>query len=260
MLAFGCLHRAVSVLSQMMQQHWHMLWSVACVKKSSTMSSLFRSCNTSLSLFGHVIKVLADPAAVGPAGLAAQPASWLPSGNSLVEGWCSQLLDRVCQLLYVKSPDLEGPMDHTRLMGCGGLAGSHTFMLQCQEQAIPSMSPLAERLLSCLMLVLTVALPLDAWLAVTPSLPTDGAEIIEQAIRDLLTRVEPEQVWSWQALAAGTPAEASLASVLQSAANKLQLPHLVAPAPQGWQPGRLTLDRGKGPTELLGLLDSWQGP
>ncbi|GFH10093.1 hypothetical protein HaLaN_05344 [Haematococcus lacustris] len=59
-----------------------------------------------------------------------QPASWLPCGNSLVEGWCSQLLDK------------------------------------------------------------------------------------------------PEQVWGWQALAAGTPAEASLASVLQGAANKLQLPHL----------------------------------
>ncbi|KAL6764214.1 hypothetical protein V8C86DRAFT_2477762, partial [Haematococcus lacustris] len=84
---------------QMMKQHWHMFWSVACVKKSSTMSSLFRSSSTSIFLFGHVIRVLADPAAVGPASLAAQPASWLPSGNSLVEGWCSQLLDRVCQLL-----------------------------------------------------------------------------------------------------------------------------------------------------------------
>ncbi|KAJ9524213.1 hypothetical protein QJQ45_005008 [Haematococcus lacustris] len=238
---------------QMMKRHWHMFWSVACVKKSSTMSSLFRSCCTSLFLFGHVIKVLAKPAAVGPSGLAAQPASWLPCGNSLVEGWCGQLLARVCQLLCINSPDLEGPMDHTRMMACRGLAGSHTFLLQGQEQALPRMSPEAERLLSCLMLVLTVALPLDTWLAVSPSLPADEAEIIEQAIRNSLTRVEPEQVWSWQALAAGTPAEASLASVLQGAANKLQLPHLVAPAPQGWQPGRLTLDRGRGPSELMAL-------
>ncbi|KAL6764229.1 hypothetical protein V8C86DRAFT_1681208 [Haematococcus lacustris] len=238
---------------QMMQQHWHMFWSVACVKKSSTMSSLYRSCCTSLFLFGHVIKVLADPAAVGPAGLASQPASWLPCGNSLVEGWCIPLLARVCQLFCITSPDMEGQMGHVRMMGCRGLAASHTFLLQGQGQAIPRMSPEAERLLSCLTLVLTVALPLDTWLAVSPSLPADEAEIIEQAIRNSLTRVEPEQVWSWQALAAGTPAEASLASVLQGVANKLQLPHLVTPAPQGWQPGRLTLEMGRGPPEFMTL-------
>ncbi|KAL6755796.1 hypothetical protein V8C86DRAFT_3098428 [Haematococcus lacustris] len=117
------------------------------------------------------------------------------------------------------------------------------------------MSPEAERLLSCLTLVLTVALPLDAWLAVSPSLPAARVKPLKQAsaIHTLLTLVEPEQVWSWQALAAGTPAEASLASVLQGAANKLQLPHLVAPAPQGWQPGRLTLDMGRGPPEFMTL-------
>ncbi|KAL6755765.1 hypothetical protein V8C86DRAFT_2668405, partial [Haematococcus lacustris] len=159
------------------------------------MCNLFRACCVLLHVLGHVIKVLADPAAVGPAGLAAQPASWLPCGNSLVEGWCSQLLDRVCQLLYVNSPDLEGPMDHTRSLGCGGLAGSHTFLLRVQEQAPPSMSPEAERLLSCLMLVLTVALPLDTWLAVTPSLPAAGAKVLKQTstIHELLTCVEPEQ-------------------------------------------------------------------
>ncbi|KAL6764198.1 hypothetical protein V8C86DRAFT_1679777 [Haematococcus lacustris] len=238
---------------QMMHQHWHMFPPMACVEESSGMCSLFRSCCVSLILFGHVIKVLADPAAVGPAGLAAQPASWLPCGNSLVEGWCSQLLARVCQLLYINSPDLEGPLDDTRMTGCRGLAGSHMFMLRVQEQALPSMSPEAERLLSCLTLVLTVALPLDTWLAGSPSLPADGAEITEQAIHELLTRVEAEHVWSWQALAAGTPAEASLASVLQGAANKLQLPHLVAPAPQGWQPGQLTLDRGRGPPDIIKL-------
>ncbi|KAJ9524383.1 hypothetical protein QJQ45_008580 [Haematococcus lacustris] len=182
-----------------------------------------------------------------------QPASWLPCGNSLVEGWCSQLLARVCQLFYINSHTLKGPPDHIWMSGCQAIAGSHMFLFQVQEQAPTSMSPEAERLLSCLTLVLTVALPLDAWLAVTPSLPADGAEIIEQAIHDVLACVEPEQVWSWQALAVGTPAEASLASVLQGAANKLQLPHLVAPAPRGLQPGRLTLDRGRGPRELMVL-------
>ncbi|KAJ9512474.1 hypothetical protein QJQ45_018766, partial [Haematococcus lacustris] len=255
MLAFGSLLHAVPglCLLQMMQQHERMFSAMACVGKSSGMCSLFRSCCVSMILFGHVIEVLAEPAAVGPAGLAAQPASWLPCGNSLVEGWCSQLLARVCQLFCNNSPDLEGPPDHTRIEECQALADGHTILLRVQVQAPPSMSPEAERLLACLTLVLTVALPLDTWLAVAPSLPAARASLSEQAsaIHDLLTRVEPEQVWSWQALAAGTPAAASLASVLQGAANKLQLLHLVAPAPQGWQPGRLTVDRGRGPPELI---------
>ncbi|KAL6755781.1 hypothetical protein V8C86DRAFT_177610 [Haematococcus lacustris] len=236
---------------QMMQQHWRMFPPMPHVEESPK----FGFCFVMLVLCGHVINALAEAAAVGPAGLAAQPASWLPCGNSLVEGWCSQLLARVCQLFYINSPDLERPLNNTRMTNCWGLAGSHMFLLRGRQQAHPSMSPEAERLLSCLTLVLTVALPLDTWLAGSPSLPADGAKVSENtsAIHDLLTRVEAEQVWSWQALAAGTPAEASLASVLQGAANKLQLPHLVAPAPQGWQPGRLTLDRGRGPPELIKL-------
>ncbi|KAL6755806.1 hypothetical protein V8C86DRAFT_178416 [Haematococcus lacustris] len=239
---------------QTMQQHLRMFPPMAR-EGVSMLCSLFNACCTSLVLFGHVIEVLAEPAAVGPAGLAAQPASWLPSGNSLVEGWCSQLLDRVCQLLCINSLGGKGPLDHTRMEGCRALAGSHMFLLRVQEQPPTSMSPEAERLLSCLTLVLTVVAPLDAWLAVSPYLPAAEARVLEDtlAIHDLLTRVEAEQVWSWQALAAGTPAEASLASVLQGAANKLQLPHLVAPAPQGWQPGRLTLDRGRGPPEFMRL-------
>ncbi|GFH28472.1 hypothetical protein HaLaN_26971, partial [Haematococcus lacustris] len=219
---------------QMMQQHERMFSAMACVGKSSGMCSLFRSCCVSMILFGHVIEVLAEPAAVGPAGLAAQPASWLPCGNSLVEGWCSQLLARVCQLFCNNSPDLEGPPDHTRIEECQALADGHTILLRVQVQAPPSMSPEAERLLACLTLVLTVALPLDTWLAVAPSLPAARASLSEQAsaIHDLLTRVEPEQ----------------------GAANKLQLLHLVAPAPQGWQPGRLTVDRGRGPPELIILM------
>ncbi|KAJ9524216.1 hypothetical protein QJQ45_005006 [Haematococcus lacustris] len=172
-----------------------------------------------------------------------------PIRSAIEAGSAGGKMSDVC----INSPDLEGPPDHTRLTGCRGLACSQFYLLEVQEQVPTSMSPEAERLLSCLTLVLTVALPLDTWLAVSPSLPADEAEIVGQAIHDLLTRVEAEQVWGWQALAAGTPAEASLASVLQGAANKLQLPHLVAPAPRGWQPGRLTLDRGRGPPEFMTL-------
>ncbi|KAL6764156.1 hypothetical protein V8C86DRAFT_1677792 [Haematococcus lacustris] len=238
---------------QMTQQHWRTFQTVVIKEKGINTFTFFASCGMSLDLFGRVIEVLAAPSVVGPAGLAAQPASWLPCGNSLVEGWCTRLLDRVCHLLCITTPGLEGSQDRTRFMGCRVLADSHKFLLQGRQQAPPSMSPEAERLLACLTLVLTVALPLDTWLAVAPSLPAAEVQRVEQAIRYWLIRVEPEQVWSWQALAAGTPAEASLASVFQSAANRLQLPHLVAPAPQGWQPGRLTLDRGRGPPELMTL-------
>ncbi|KAL6748867.1 hypothetical protein V8C86DRAFT_1103844 [Haematococcus lacustris] len=240
---------------QMTQQHWRMFETGVAEEVGTNTFSFFASCGTSLDLFGRVIEVLAAPSVVGPAGLAAQPASWLPSGNSLVEGWCTRLLDGVCQLLCITSPGLKGSLEHKRTKGCWALADSHKFLLPGGQQAPPSMSPEAERLLACLTLVLTVALPLDTWLAAAPSLPADEVKVIEQAsaIHDSLTSMEAEQVWSWQALAAGTPAEASLASVFRSAANRLQLPHLVAPAPQGWQPGRLTLDRGRGPPELMGL-------
>ncbi|KAJ9524205.1 hypothetical protein QJQ45_004990 [Haematococcus lacustris] len=238
---------------QMMHQHWCTFQTVVIEEIGINTFTFFGACGTSLDLFGRVIEVLATPSVVGPAGLAAQPASWLPCGNSLVEGWCTRLLAGVCQLLCITTPGLEGSQDDTRFMGCWVLADSHKFLLQGRQQAPPSMSPEAERLLACLTLVLTVALPLDTWLAAIASVQADEVKVIEQGLCELLTRVEAEHVWSWQALAAGTPAEASLASVLQGAAKKLQLPHLVAPAPQGWQPGRLTLDRGRGPPELMRL-------
>ncbi|GFH24151.1 hypothetical protein HaLaN_21886 [Haematococcus lacustris] len=214
-------------MMQMTQQQWHMFSKL--LTQGTHTFSFYGACDMSLVLFGHVIEVLAAPSVVGSAGLAAQPASWLPCGNSLLEGWCSQLLDRVCQIFCITSPALEGPLDHTRIGGCQVLANGHNFLLR--QQAPPSMSSEAERLLACMMLVLTVALPLDTWLAAVASVPADKLEVVEQAIHDLLSQVEAEQ---------GT-------------ANKLQLPHLVAPAPLSWQPGRLTLDRGKGPAELMRL-------
>ncbi|KAL6748854.1 hypothetical protein V8C86DRAFT_1103584 [Haematococcus lacustris] len=249
------LVRGMEGMLQMTQHHWRTFQTVVIKQIGTQTFSSFGACKTLLDLFGRVIEVLATPSVVGPAGLAAQPASWLPCGNSLVEGWCTRLLDGACQLLCITSPGLKGSRDRTRLQGCRALADSHKFLLQGRQQAPPSMSPEAERLLACLTLVLTVALPLDTWLAAAPSLPADEVKVIEQAsaIHDTLARMEPEQVWTWQALAAGTPAEASLASMLQSAVNRLQLPHLVAPAPLGWQPGRLTLDRGRGPPELMSV-------
>ncbi|GFH18828.1 hypothetical protein HaLaN_15693, partial [Haematococcus lacustris] len=203
---------------QMTQQHWRIFKTKGTKEIGTNTFSFFASCGTSLDLFGRVIEVLATPSVVGPAGLAAQPASWLPCGNSLVEGWCTRLLDRVCHLLCITTPGLKGSLEHKRMEGCRALADSHSFLFPGQQQAPPGMSPEAERLLACLTLVLTVALPLDTWLAVAPSLPAAEVKVMEQAsaIHDTLARMEPEQVWSWQALAAGTPAEASLANGIEA--------------------------------------------
>ncbi|KAL6755807.1 hypothetical protein V8C86DRAFT_178453 [Haematococcus lacustris] len=224
-----------------------------------TLQQLLTGARVLLVLFGHVINVLAEPAAVGPAGLAAQPASWLPCGNSLVEGWCTRLLARVCQLLCITSPSVPGVPTPMVLLVCIELINMYKHLLDGVHQAPPSMSPEAERLLACVVMVVTVVVPLDLCVADVQPLPhVREAPCCMESYRDaavytLLSGVEAEQVWIWQALAAGTPAEASLASVLQGAANKLQLPHLVAPAPQGWQPGRLALDTGRASPELLVL-------
>ncbi|GFH28582.1 hypothetical protein HaLaN_27094, partial [Haematococcus lacustris] len=76
----------------------HRLMYAHVRERGATTARLVDGYRALLALFGHVIEVLAEPAAVGPSGLAAQPASWLPCGNSLVEGWCTRLLAETCQL------------------------------------------------------------------------------------------------------------------------------------------------------------------
>ncbi|KAL6755749.1 hypothetical protein V8C86DRAFT_2668233 [Haematococcus lacustris] len=204
-----------------------------------------------LALFGHVIEVLATPSVVGPAGLAAQPASWLPCGNSLVESWCTRLLAGVCKLMYIATPASTAvPLD-LKIMLNRGLRGSYKLLLRGQRQAPPSMSQEAERLLSCLTLVLTAMLPQELCLAlaggVTDGVPKLGMTLEEEnmTMSTALSKLQPEQVWTWQALAAGTPAEATLQGLLPALASLFQVQGLVTPIAPGLRHQRLTLALGE---------------
>ncbi|KAJ9524784.1 hypothetical protein QJQ45_024401 [Haematococcus lacustris] len=213
---------------QMVIQQQDMVWKWPCWNDGNLVQSLADSYRTLLALFGHVIEVLATPSVVGPAGLAAQPASWLPCGNSLVEGWCTRLLAGVCKLMYIATPASAAvPLD-LKIMLNRGLRGSYKLLLRGQRQAPPSMSPEAERLLSCLTLVLTAMLPQDLCLAMAGGV-TDGVPKLRMTLKEenmtmstALSKLQPEQVWTWQALAAGTPAEATLQGLLSAMASLYQ--------------------------------------
>ncbi|KAL6748834.1 hypothetical protein V8C86DRAFT_1103017 [Haematococcus lacustris] len=285
---------------QMVMRHQDMVWKWPFWNDPELVESLVHGYRNYLDLFGHAIEVLATPSVVGPAGLAAQPASWLPCGNSLVEGWCTRLLAGVCKLMCIATPASATIHVLLRMMLNERLHGSYKLLLRGQHQAPPSMSPEAERLLSCLTLVLTMALPLDTWLAVAPSLrgsyrlllrgqrqappsmspeaerllsclnlvltamvpqdlclamardPTNPVTSLDKTLEEerramgvALSKLQPEHVWTWQALAAGTPAEATLQGLLPALASLFQVQGLVTPIEPGWRHQRLTLAMGK---------------
>ncbi|GFH21055.1 hypothetical protein HaLaN_18286 [Haematococcus lacustris] len=109
----------------------------------------------------------------------------------------------------------------------------------------------AERLLSCLTLVLTAMLPQDLFLALAQRVAKSFPELEMKLARDhvamgvALSKLQPEQVWTWQALAAGTPAEATLQGLLPALASLFQVQGLVTPIEPGWRHQRLTLAMGK---------------
>ncbi|GFH28808.1 hypothetical protein HaLaN_27359, partial [Haematococcus lacustris] len=47
------------------------------------------------------IQLLQDTAVLGPAGLAARPAAWLPTGQQLIKDWCDRLVTGACQLAQI---------------------------------------------------------------------------------------------------------------------------------------------------------------
>ncbi|GFH19413.1 hypothetical protein HaLaN_16357 [Haematococcus lacustris] len=209
----------------------------------------------------NTLQVLAAPGVVGPAGLAAQPASWLPCGNSLVEGWCTRLLAGVCKLMCIATPAATTVHVLLKIMLNRRLRGSYKLLLRGQRQAPPSMSPEAERLLSCLTLVLTAMLPQEMCLAMAQGV-TPGQDMTLEERRALgvalpkleedpramgvaLSKLQPEQVWTWQALAAGTPAEATLQGLLPALASLFQVQGLVTPIAPGWRHQRLTVALGE---------------
>ncbi|KAL6764180.1 hypothetical protein V8C86DRAFT_1678540 [Haematococcus lacustris] len=235
----------------MVMQHQDMVWKCPFWNDGNLVQGLADGYRTLLALFGHAIEVLATPSVVGPAGLAAQPASWLPCGNSLVEGWCTRLLAGVCKLMRIDTPASTAvPLD-LKIMLNRRLQGSYRLLLRGQPVAPPSMSPEAERLLSCLTLVLTAMLPQDLCLAlsggVTNTVP--GLDLAlekdRHAMGVALSKLQPEQVWTWQALAAGTPAEATLQGLLPALASLFQVQGLVTPIAPGWRHQHLTLALGE---------------
>ncbi|KAJ9524319.1 hypothetical protein QJQ45_008521 [Haematococcus lacustris] len=237
---------------QMVMRQQDMVWKCPFWNDGNLVQSLADGYRTLLALFGHVIEVLATPSVVGPAGLAAQPASWLPCGNSLVEGWCTRLVAGVCKLMTdIATPASTAVPILLKIMLNRRLRGSHKLLLRGQRQAPLSMSQEAERLLSCLTLVLTAMVPQDLCLAmaggVTNTVP--GLDLTlereRRAMGVALSKLQPEQVWTWQALAAGTPAEATLQGVLSALASLFQVQGLVTPRAPGWRHQRLTLAMGE---------------
>ncbi|KAJ9524388.1 hypothetical protein QJQ45_008597 [Haematococcus lacustris] len=236
---------------QMVMRHQDMVWKWPSWNDGNLVQSLVDDYRILLALFGHVIEVLATPSVVGPAGLAARPASWLPCGNSLVEGWCKQLLEVVCELMYIATPASTAVPLFLKIMLNRRLQGSYRLLLRGQRQAPPSMSPEAERLLSCLTLVLTTMVPQDLCLALAGGVPNTVSglnmtlEEDQRAMGVALSKLQPEQVWTWQALAAGTPAEATLQGLLPALASLFQVQGLVTPIAPGWRHQRLTLALGE---------------
>ncbi|KAL6764167.1 hypothetical protein V8C86DRAFT_1678105 [Haematococcus lacustris] len=236
---------------QMVMRHQDMVWKWPFWNDPELVESLVHGYRNYLDLFGHAIEVLATPSVVGPAGLAAQPASWLPCGNSLVEGWCTRLLAGVCKLMCIATPASATIHVLLRMMLNERLHGSYKLLLRGQHQAPLSMSPEAERLLSCLTLVLTAMLLQDLFLALAQRVTKSFPELEMKLARDhvamgvALSKLQPEQVWTWQALAAGTPAEATLQGLLPALASLFQVQGLVTPIEPGWRHQRLTLAMGK---------------
>ncbi|KAJ9524409.1 hypothetical protein QJQ45_019387, partial [Haematococcus lacustris] len=265
---------------QMVMRQQDRVWKWPFWNEGSLVQSLVDGYRTLLALFGHVIEVLATPSVVGPAGLAASPASWLPCGNSLVEGWCTRLIERVCDLLYIATPASKAFPFILKIMLSRGLQDSYRLLLRGQRQAPPSMSPEAERLLACLTLVLTAMVPQELCLALAQDVKVRGLDkTLEKERRAMgvaLSKLQPEQVWTWQALAAGTPAEPTLQGSLPALAALFGVQSLVRPIPQGWRPQRLTLamdgyvrrleaacqllHEGLAPTQATGAQTAFPGP
>ncbi|KAJ9504577.1 hypothetical protein QJQ45_030522 [Haematococcus lacustris] len=234
---------------QMVMQHQDMVWKWPFWNDGNLVQGLVDGYRTLLALFGHVIEVLATPSVVGPAGLAAQPASWLPCGNSLVEGWCTRLLAGVCKLMYISTPASTAVPVLLKIMLNRRLQGSYRLLQRGQPVAPPSMSQEAERLLSCLTLVLTAMVPQDLCLALAGGVPNtvsglDMALALKKERRAMgvaLSKLKAQQVWTWQALAAGTPAEATLQGLLPALASLFRVTVLVTPIAPGWRQPRLTV-------------------
>ncbi|KAL6751613.1 hypothetical protein V8C86DRAFT_3106408 [Haematococcus lacustris] len=181
-------------------------------------------CRAPVHLVALSTQLLQDPAVVGPAGLAAKPAAWLPPGQQLVKGWCTRLANRVCQMA-----DRAGLVD---VPHCGFVMSSEMHVLSALVDHVP-MQPAAERALALLLVTLGFAMPLITVLKLVGEddiRPDSQLAAALEELRVLLSQVPAHQVQGWLEAVDGTCGEAILNHALVAAALKLQLPHLTAPA------------------------------
>ncbi|KAL6751610.1 hypothetical protein V8C86DRAFT_2774630 [Haematococcus lacustris] len=167
------------------------------------------------------VQLLQDPAVVGPAGLSAKPAAWLPAGQQLVKDWCERLDEAAADfaermsLQYHPKP---------------GLALSRAvFILPALVQHAP-MEPAAEQALASLMLTLGLAIPLLMVLRLkgTSRKRSPKLRAALKQLKELLSQVPAHQVQGWMDILADSEAASLLFDVLVDAAHDLCVPHLAA--------------------------------
>ncbi|KAL6751612.1 hypothetical protein V8C86DRAFT_3141993 [Haematococcus lacustris] len=181
-------------------------------------------CKAPVHLLALSVQLLQDTAVVGPAGLAARPAAWLPPGQQLVKGWCTRLATRICQVA-----DVIGLVDFPH---SGFVMSSEMHVLSALVDHVP-MQPAAERALALLLVTLGFAMPLITVLKLVGEddiRPDSELAAALQELQELLSQVPAHQVQGWLEAVDGTGGEAFLNHALVAAAWKLQLPHLTAPA------------------------------
>ncbi|KAJ9515519.1 hypothetical protein QJQ45_021661 [Haematococcus lacustris] len=180
-------------------------------------------CLVAMRMLVLSVQLLQDTAVVGPAGLTAKPASWLPPGQQLIRGWCARLASRVCQVAdmtkLLTSPT--SGFNISRGGVCLGALVQHDPMESDAEDA-----------LALLIVTLGLAVPLITVLKLVDDADDEVAEALDE-LWQLLSQVPAHQVQGWRATVQGTASEDLLQQALAAADLKLTLPHLTAVAPKG---------------------------
>ncbi|KAJ9515505.1 hypothetical protein QJQ45_016501 [Haematococcus lacustris] len=183
-------------------------------------------CWAPLRLLVLSVQLLHDRGLVGPAGLEARPAAWLPPGQQLIRSWCFRLALRACQvadLLQLASSTT------AEVVMCSGPTDVSQLLRH------PPMQPDTQRALALVVTTLGVAVPLLA----VPKLVVEAAcgnSVLAMALIGLcdhLAKVPQQHVHKWRADVAGTCGEPLFAKAMDAVAAKLQLPHLTAAAAEG---------------------------
>ncbi|KAJ9519724.1 hypothetical protein QJQ45_013403 [Haematococcus lacustris] len=183
-------------------------------------------CGAPLRLLMLSVQLLHDKGLVGPDGLEARPAAWLPPAQQLIRSWCTRLASRACQvadLLQLASSTT------TEVVMYLGLADISLLLRH------PPMQSDTQRALALVVTTLGVAIPLLAMPKLVDAAAC-GNTVLAMALMGLcdhLAKVPQQHVQKWRADVAGTCGEALFAKAMDAVAAKLQLPHLTAAAAEG---------------------------